>query len=103
MTDPDYLALLDRTCTVEAYGGAGATGPVYAAPVVEACRYEDVRELVTDGQGREVTATGLLFLPATSAVNAEARVTVDGRVTTAITVSKFDDEATVHHVEARLR
>lgn len=89
MNIPGFL--LQHTVTVERYAGDSAYGPTYAAAETVACFIDDVRRLVRNAAGDEVTAEGRFFCRLDVAeIPAESRVTVNGRTTTVITTSRRD-------------
>ena len=82
--------LLQHTATVEAFAGAGANGPVYAAAETVRCFREDKRRLVRAPNGEQVVSeTTLYCLPGTVAPP-QSRVDLGTRVATVITVADRD-------------
>lgn len=94
-----------HTVSVEARTGVGATGPVYASAQSLACFVEPKRRQVLDAAGATVVSETTLYAPTGTVIAAEDRVTVDGDVTTVITVSDLTSGALElpDHVEVALR
>lgn len=91
-----------HTVEVEAYLGDGAYGPIYAAPVTVRCLIDDTRRLVRNANGDEVTAETTLYVGDLDAnIPPESRVTVNGRTTTVLSVSRHDGAGlpTPNHLE----
>ncbi|WP_018350950.1 hypothetical protein [Longispora albida] len=95
--------LLGDTCLIEPPAGHSATGPLFGPGVASRCRIEDAAELLRDNLGEQAPATARLFLPLGTPIAAGARVTIGGRVLTAVTVAVIPGRAGPHHVEVRLR
>lgn len=73
--------------SVEPYSGSGAYGSTYGPPVDVACRVEDVTRLVRGSNGDEVVSSSTVYCDSDVVIPPESRVTVNGRVTTVLTVS----------------
>lgn len=92
--------------TVEAYQGDGAYGPVYAAPATVRCFVDDKRRLVRTAEGDEAVSETTLYVgDLTADIPPESRVTVNGRTTTVLTVSRLDGAGlpTPDHLEVALQ
>lgn len=95
---------LPHTASVRAYLGHTATGPQFAAAVDVDCYAEDRRRLVRARDGSEVVSETTIWVDPSVNCPAESEVTVNGRTTTALTVSRFDySDATPNHQEIALR
>lgn len=98
---PDFL--LTGTATVEPYAGSGAYGKKYGPGASVRCYTEDKRRVVRDRTGAEVISETTMWCRLAENVPAESRVTVNGRATTVITVSRFEfDGTTPNHLEVAL-
>lgn len=92
--------------TVEAYQGDGAYGAVYAAPVTVRCMVDDRRRLVRTAEGDEAVSETTLYVgDLTADIPPESRVTVNGRTTTVLGVSRHDGAGlpTPDHLEVALQ
>lgn len=77
--------------TVEAYLGDSAYGPQYDDPATVRCMIDDRRHLVRNANGDEVTSETTLYVGNLDAnIPPESRVTVNGRTTTVLSVSRHD-------------
>jgi hypothetical protein len=77
--------------TVEAYEGAGAYGPVYAAPVEVACLLDQQTKLVRSPSGGQVVSSSTALCPLDTVCPPASRVTLPGgRVTTVINALRRD-------------
>lgn len=84
-----------NTVTVETYTGAGAYGPVYAAPVTISCFVDDSAKLTRHQAGDEVVSGTTIYAPPETAtiLTVQSRVTVNGRVARVITANSMDGDA----------
>lgn len=83
--------LMVHRITVEAYAGAGAYGPVYAAPVTVRCLLDEQTRLVRSPSGGEVTSSSTALCPLDTVCPPASRVTLpDGRITTVINSLRRD-------------
>ncbi len=100
---PDWL--LRHQAQIEPFEGDGAYGPVYGAAVTVNCLVDDERRMVRDAQGAETVSDTTIFFPPRTRCPEGSRVTVNGRVTTAITSFSRDGGGlpTPDHVEVVCR
>lgn len=76
-----------HTISVEPYIGSGAYGSAYGPAVDVVCRVEDVSRLVRASSGDEVVSSSTVYCDSDVVIPVESRVTVNGRVTTVLSVS----------------
>lgn len=81
-----------HTIRVEAYRGAGSTGPVYVQPVtVTPCYCDDKRRLVRASDGDQVISEITVYAPPGTVAPPGSRIMLPGgRVTTVITIAARD-------------
>lgn len=94
-----------HSITVEAYEGAGAYGPVYAAPVTVACFLDEQTRMVRAGDGTQVTSSSTAYADLDTVAPAQSRVTLpDSRQTTVIAALRRDGGAlpVPSHLEIQL-
>lgn len=97
--------LLRHTVTVEAYEGASAYGPRYAAPVTVACLIDQKTRTVRDRQGQEVVSGGTVYAQLDTVCPPESRVTLpDGTQSIVINTARHDGGGlpTPDHLEIQL-
>lgn len=82
--------LRTHTISVEPYVGSSAHGPVFGPAVSVTCRVEETTRLVRSDTGTEVVSSITVFCDLDVVIPAESRVTVNGRTTTALAVSRLD-------------
>lgn len=82
--------LRTHTISVEPYIGSGARGPQFGAAVDVTCRVEEKVQLVRANTGVEAVSSSQVYCDLEENIPAESRVTVNGRVTTALSVATFD-------------
>lgn len=92
-----------HTISVEPYLGAGAYGSVYGPPVSVQCRVEDGVRLVRSAGGDEAVSSSTVYCDTDVVIPAESRVTVNGRVTTVLSVSNpSTGRSRLDHLEVAL-
>lgn len=92
-----------HTISVEPYLGSGAYGAVYGPPVSVQCRVQDEVRLVRSASGDEVVSSATVFCDPDVVITPESRVTVNGRVTTVLSVSNPSTGwSRLDHLEASL-
>lgn len=94
--------LLTHTAAIELLTGqTGNDGPVFDPPVSARCFVDRTRKLVRDAERREVVAETTLYFAPDVTITPGSRVTVDGRTSHAITVTRYDGNglATPDHTE----
>ena len=79
-----------HTISVEPYTGTGARGPQFGTAVAVECRVEEKVQLVRSDTGEEVVSSSTVFCDLATVIPAESRVTVNGRVTSVLTVATFN-------------
>lgn len=96
--------LRTHTISVEPYTGSGAYGSVYGPPVSVTCRVEDVVRLVRSSSGDEAVSSTTVYCDADVVIPAESRVTVNGRVTTVLSVANpsTGGRSALDHLEVAL-
>ncbi|MEV6413848.1 hypothetical protein [Kribbella sp. NPDC051718] len=82
--------LRTHTIQVEPYQGTGARGPVFGTAVPVTCRVEEKVQLVRSDTGEEAVSSSMVFCDLDVVIPVESRVTVNGRVTSVLTVATFD-------------
>lgn len=95
----EFITLLPepRTITVEAYAGAGAYGPTWAAPVtVDRCvvdaKRKRVRLQTQDAAGAEVVSSTQVYCPPGTIAPPSSRVTLpNGTVSRVLDAAELDD------------
>jgi hypothetical protein len=97
-------ALLRHTAEVTPYLGEGAYGPIYGEARTVPCFVDDRRRLVRSGSGDEAVSETTVYCRLDEDIPAESRVTVNGRDTTVISVSRMDGGGlpTPDHLELAL-
>lgn len=92
-----------HTISVEPYVGSGAYGSTYGPPVSITCRVEDTVRLVRASSGDEAVSSSTVYCDTDVVIPAESRVTVNGRVTTVLSVSNLSTgRSRLDHLEAAL-
>ncbi|MGW8988719.1 hypothetical protein ACWGRF_02090 [Streptomyces zhihengii] len=97
--------LLRHTVTVEAYEGASAYGPQYAAAEAVRCFLDEGTRTVKAADGTDVVSSGTLYAPLDTACPPESRVTLpDGRTSVVIAALRRDGGGlpTPDHLEVQL-
>lgn len=99
------VVLLRHTVQIEPFEGEGPFGPEYGAQVTERAFIDDKRKLVRDAEGVEVVSETTVYMRLNATCPAGSRVTVNGRVTYAITASRRDGGGlpTPDHLEVALQ
>lgn len=82
--------LLTHTATVEPLQGQSGTGPLWGAAVTVPCFVDQQRKLARDQDNREVVASTRLYCRLSEPVTPGSRVTVNGRASTVLTVTRYD-------------
>ncbi|MGS2641682.1 hypothetical protein [Streptosporangium sp. G12] len=82
--------LLVHTVIVEPFEGEGPVGPEYGDETVVRCFVDDKPQLVRGPTGAEVVSGTTVYAPLDTVCPVGSRVTVNGRVTTALTSSRRD-------------
>jgi head-tail adaptor len=97
-------SLLRHTIEVRTYLGEGAYGPTYAEARTVRCFVDDRRRLVRSSGGDETVSETTVYCRLDEDIPAESRVTVNGRDTAVISVSRMDGGglATPDHLELAL-
>lgn len=91
-----------HTISIEPFLGSGAYGSAYGPPVSVVCHVEDAIRLVRTSAGDEVVSSSTVYCDPTVVIPPESRVTVNGRVTSALTVSDFSGRSRLAHLEVAL-
>lgn len=92
-----------HTISVEPYIGSGAYGSTYGPPVSITCRVEDAVRLVRASSGDEAVSSSTVYCDPDVVIPAESRVTVNGRVTTVLSVSNpSTGHSRLDHLEVSL-
>lgn len=102
---PFLYALAGEDIEVEPYLGSGTYGDSYGPPVTVRAIVDDKRKLVRSASGEQVVAETTLVCPLSSPdIPTDSRVTLRGRTTTVITVSRLDghDLPVPSHLEVSL-
>lgn len=107
MADGDGVIdrFLVHTSVVEPLVGADAHGDVFGLPVTLPCFVEDEIRVVRDEAGEQVVSrTTVTYEPGT-VIPAGSRVTVNGRRSTALAVSRMDSGglSNLDHLEVALQ
>lgn len=78
-----------HTVVVETYGGSGAFGESYAAPVTVNCYADDGYHLVRNKVGEEVVSSAAVYAPLgdASLFTVDSRITVNTRTAYVISVN----------------
>ncbi|GGS88492.1 hypothetical protein ACFFV7_50960 [Nonomuraea spiralis] len=97
--------LLRHQVLVEPFEGEGPFGPEYGEQVTESAFVDDKRRLVRDAEGAEVVSETTVYMRLDATCPTGSRVTVNGRVTYAITASRRDGGGlpTPDHLEVALQ
>lgn len=82
--------LLRHTVLVAPYEGQGAYGETYGPERTVRCFIDDTRRLVRNTNGDETVSETTVLCRLGEDIPPESRVTVNGRVTTVIAVSRMD-------------
>lgn len=91
-----------HTISIEPYLGSGAYGAVYGPPVDVVCRVEEGMRMVRASSGDEVVSSAMVFCDPDVTIPTESRVTVNGRVTTVLSVSNPSVGSRLDHLEVAL-
>jgi hypothetical protein len=95
--------LLRETASVEDYGGAGAHGPLFAAPRSMRASIQPTSKLVGDAQGATVAVDVLVMIrPEDGPVRPESRVTTRGVVYRVAQAYAMPDERRPSYFELAL-
>lgn len=82
--------LLRHTVSVEPLTGEGGNGPTYGPAATVRCFRDDKRRLVRGRDGSEVVSETTLYMRPAEDCPVGSRVTLPGRVSTAITSTRRD-------------
>jgi hypothetical protein len=83
-------ALAGEGVVIEPYLGAGGAGDVYGPPVPEVVIVDEKRRLVRAANGDQAVSETTFFCELDVDVPLDSQVTVRGRTTTVIAVSRLD-------------
>ncbi|KKM07648.1 hypothetical protein LCGC14_1731830 [marine sediment metagenome] len=110
-TDPDFLEILNETCTIQVWTDGGEDDynqPINAGWVPEstdvACRFETKAGVeIIEGKKVVIESVNLMLLPDTTITEARRVIRdADSQVYSILLVNHADEEQEEHHIEAIL-